>query len=198
VRCATLVFDVEPRLGSDAENGTGALACRPRVRSATLGFDVAPLQGVQRATAQQQGDEIFRPLPMKPIDFATAAAVAVAVLAANFLIVILAVMGYSILIEPGHPRAFYDAAAPRIASWCVHTAGAALFLGAGYLFARRRPQRNGFLFAAAFSVVYAIIDGASVRFVGIFKVEFALSMLGNLLAALAGAWLATRKRSETD
>jgi hypothetical protein len=130
---------------------------------------------------------------MKPIDFAKAAAVAVAVLAVNFVIVIMAVLGYSILIAPGHPRAFYDAAALRIAPWCVHTAGTALFLGAGYLFASRRPQRNGFLFAATFSVLYAIIDGASVGFVGIFTVEFALSMLGNLLAALAGAWLAARK-----
>jgi hypothetical protein len=134
---------------------------------------------------------------MKLIDFAKAAAVAVAVFAANIVIVILAVFGYSMLVEPGHPREFYDAAAPRIASWCVHIAGTALFLCAGYLFARRRPQRNGYVFAAAFSVLYAIIDAATVGFVGIFSAEFALSMLGNLLAALAGTFVAARKKSET-
>ncbi len=134
---------------------------------------------------------------MKPIDFVKAVGVAIAVLAANIVIVILTVFGYSTLIEPGHPGEFYDSAALRIAPWCVHTAGTALFFGAGYLFARRRPQRNGFLFAATFSVLYAIIDGATVGFAGVFSVEFALSMLANLLAALAGAWLATRRTSET-
>jgi hypothetical protein len=134
---------------------------------------------------------------MKPFDFLKAVGVAIAVLATNIVIVILAVFVYSHLIEPGHPGAFYDSAALRIAPWCVHTAGTALFFGAGYLFARRRPQRNGFLFAATFSVLYAVIDGATIGFAGVFTAEFVLSMLANLLAALAGVWLTTRKRSET-
>jgi hypothetical protein len=130
---------------------------------------------------------------MQPIDFAKAAGVATVVLALNVLIAVLVVTGYSILIAPGHPREFYDAAALRIAPWCSHIAGTALFFGAGYLFARRRPERNDFLFASAFTVLYAIIDGATVGFVGVFAVEFALSMLAKLLAALAGVFLATRK-----
>jgi hypothetical protein len=130
---------------------------------------------------------------MKPIDFAKAAGVAIGVLALNILIAVLVVFGYSVFIEPGHPREFYDAAALRIAPWSAHIFGTALFFGAGYLFARRRPQRNGFLFAAAFSVLCAIMDAATVGFVCVFEVEFALSMLGNLLAALAGAFLAGRK-----
>ena len=55
---------------------------------------------------------------MKPIDFAKAAGVAVAVLVLNVLIAILVVFVYSVLIDPGHPREYYDAAAPRIAPWC--------------------------------------------------------------------------------
>jgi hypothetical protein len=133
---------------------------------------------------------------MKPIDFAKAAGVATAILVLNVLIAILVVLAYSIFIEPGHPREFYDAAALRIAPWCSHIAGTTLFLGAGYLFARRRPERNGFLFAGAFTVLYAIIDSATVGFVGVFTVEHSLSMLAKLLAALAGAFLATRKRSD--
>ena len=128
---------------------------------------------------------------MKPIDFVKAVGVAAAVLAANVVIVILTVFGYSTLIEPGHPAAFYESAALRIAPWCVHTAGTVLFFGAGYLLARRRPQRNGLLFAATFSVLYAVTDAATVGFVGVFTVEFALSMVANLVAALAGAWRAT-------
>jgi hypothetical protein len=131
---------------------------------------------------------------MKPIDFVKAAGVAIGLLVLNVLIAILVVFAYSIFIEPGHPREYYDEAALRIAPWCSHTAGTALFFAAGYLFARRRPERNGFLFAAATTALYVIIDAASVGFAGVFGIEFALSKLAKLLAALAGAWLATKKK----
>ena len=131
---------------------------------------------------------------MQPIDFAKAAAVAIAVLALNVLIAVLVVLVYRFLVEPGHPSEFYDAAALRIAPWCSHIAGTALFFGAGYLFTKRRPQRNGFLFAATFTMLYAIIDSATVGFATVFAVEFAMSMLAKLLAALAGAFLATKIR----
>ena len=130
---------------------------------------------------------------MKPIDFAKAAGVAIAILALNIVIAILVVLAYSVFIEPGHPREFYDEAALRIAPWSSHIAGTALFFGAGYLLTKRRPQRNGLLFAAVFTVLYAIIDSAMVAFAAFVQVEFWLSMLAKLLAALAGAVLATRK-----
>jgi hypothetical protein len=129
---------------------------------------------------------------MKPIDFLVAGAVAIGLLITNVLIVVLAVSVYAVLIAPGHPTEFYNAAAQRIAPWCVHTVGTALFLGAGWLFARRRPGRNGYLFAASFSLLYAIFDGASVGFVGVLNIEFASSMLANFLAAPAGAWVGAR------
>ena len=134
---------------------------------------------------------------MTPRDYAKAAGVAIVLLVLNVLIAILVVFGYSILIEPGHPREFYDAAALRIVPWCSHTVGTALFFGAGYLFARRRPGRNGLLFATAFTVLYAVVDAAAVGFVGVVEVRFALSMLAKLLAALLGAFLATRARRRT-
>jgi hypothetical protein len=131
---------------------------------------------------------------MKPIDYARAAGVATGLLVVNVLIAILAVVVYSYLIEPGHPKEFYDAAALWIAPWSSHIAGTALFLGAGYLFARRRPERNPYLFAVAVTMLYAIIDSATAGFRGVFALEFVLSILAKLLAALAGAYLATRAK----
>jgi len=129
---------------------------------------------------------------MKPIDFAKATGVAIALLAINVLIAILVVLGYSVFVEPGHPREFYDVAAQRIVPWCSYIAGTAFFFVAGFLFSRRRPNRNGFLFAVAFTVLYAIIDSATVGFEGFLAIGFAVSTLAKLVAALAGAFLATR------
>ena len=108
---------------------------------------------------------------MLPIDFVKAAAVAIAVLALNVLIAVLVVLAYSVFIEPGHPKEFYDEAALWIAPWCSHIVGTALFFGASYLFARRRPERNGLLFVAVFTVLYAVIDAGTVGFAGVFGVN---------------------------
>ena len=80
----------------------------------------------------------------------------------------------------------------KIAPWCSHIAGTALFFVASYFLTARRPDRNGPLFAAAVTLFYAIIDAATVGFAGVVEVEFLLSMLAKLLAALAGAYVASR------
>lgn len=121
--------------------------------------------------------------------------VAVGLLAISLLFAVVVVKVYALLIEPGHPQAFYDEAAQRIAPWCSHIAGTALFFAAGWLFAARRPDRNGLRFAVAFSAFYAVIDAAMVGFVGVLQVEFALSMLAKLAAATAGACVARRSRN---
>ncbi|MBC8352317.1 MAG: hypothetical protein H8E66_10030 [Planctomycetes bacterium] len=134
---------------------------------------------------------------MKPIDFAKATGVAVALLAVNLLIAVAVVVFYRFVVEPGHPSEFYDAAALRISPWCSHIAGTALFFGAGLMFTKWRPVRNGFLFAATFTVSYAIIDAAMVGFSGMFDVEFALSMFAKLAAALAGAFVMRSRTQST-
>jgi hypothetical protein len=130
---------------------------------------------------------------MKPIDFARAAGVAIGILVLNVLVSVVVVLVYRFLIEPGHPDEFYDAAAMRIAPWCSHTAGTALFFVASYLSVRRRPERNGFLFASTVTFFYALIDGAIVSFAGSFAPEFVLSLLAKLAAGLAGAFLAMKR-----
>jgi hypothetical protein len=131
---------------------------------------------------------------MKPIDYAKAAGVGFLLLVLNVLLSIPVILFYAWFIDPGHPREYYDKAALRIAPWCSHIIGTALFFVAGYWFARRRPQRSGLLFATVFTVLYAIIDSATVGFQGILSHTFGLSMLAKLVAALAGAYLATHKR----
>jgi hypothetical protein len=128
---------------------------------------------------------------MAPRDFVKAAGVAVVLLILNVLVAVAAVL-YSTFIEPGHPREFYDQAALWIAPWSCHIVGTALFLLAGYVFTRRQPARQGFLFAAAFTAFYALIDAASVGFTGVANASFLLLMLVKLMASLTGAFFGAR------
>ena len=130
---------------------------------------------------------------MKPLDFAKAAGVAVLILIISVIIAILVVLFYRFFINPGHPSGYYDEAAKRIAPWCSHIAGTVLFFIAAWYFTRSNPARNPLLFAVVFAAFYALIDAATVAFKGIFNIQFGLSMLAKLLAALAGAYLASRK-----
>lgn len=131
---------------------------------------------------------------MKPIDYAKATGVALMLLVLNVLFSIPVILVYRFFIAPGHSSEFYGEAALRIAPWCSRITGTALFFLAGYFFAKRQPQRNGLLFAATFTGLYAFIDAAVVGFVGILGVQFGLAMLAKLLAALLGAVLAGRKK----
>ena len=129
---------------------------------------------------------------MQPLDYAKAAGCAVGLLVLNVVIAVFAVGIYSIFVKPGQTQEFYEAAALRIAPWSSHTAGTAIFLAAGYIFAKRKPQRNGLWFAACFTFLYAVIDGATVGFVGVLNAEFGLSMIVKLIAALLGAFAARK------
>lgn len=142
---------------------------------------------------------------MKLIDFVKAAGAAIAVLGLKYVLMFilffigsLVIEVYIIVMMRGQKilsqREFYNAAALHIEPWCYHIAGAVGLFGAGYLFARRNPQRNPYLFAAAILVLFAFMDIATMGFVGLFETAFNVSMLAKLLGALGGAFLATRKK----
>jgi hypothetical protein len=132
---------------------------------------------------------------MSMLDFIKALGVALLLMAANVAVAFAVVWAYSAFIAPGHEAAFYQAAAQRIAPWSSIVAGIALFFAAGWLFAKRKPARNGMAFAATFTAVYAALDLSMVIAEGVVAALWAFvvaSMLSKLVAALAGAALARR------
>ena len=132
---------------------------------------------------------------MKRADFAKAAGMATLVLVVDVLVAVAVVFAWSIFVEPGHSRAYYQTAGIPIAQWSTRIAGTALIFGAVWLSAKRRPDRDAYLFAVAMVVFYTILDGASVGFQGVFTLGFALTILLKIIGGLAGAFVATRMTS---
>jgi hypothetical protein len=132
---------------------------------------------------------------MKPIDYAKALGVAALVLILDVLIAIGIVYLYAALVNPGHPRAYYTAVGISVARLSTRTVGTALLFGAAWLCGSRSPNRSAYGFAIALTVFYALLDGASAGFVGVFTASFAFTIGLKLIGSLFGAWIAVRSRS---
>jgi hypothetical protein len=137
---------------------------------------------------------------MKGSDFAKAAGVALALIAANFVLGFVAVLVYSLAIDPGHPAEHYQQPAQRIVPWVVGSAAPLLFGLAGYLSARRRPGRNAYLYAGLFWFFYVALDGGASALMGqlraVLTLNLALLLLLDLAGALVGAWLGSGRAVE--
>jgi len=127
------------------------------------------------------------------LDLIKALGVALLLMALNVAIAFAVMWVFGNYIEPGHEPGFYQAAAQRIAPRSSLIAGLALFFLAGWEFARRKPERNGLLFAAAFSLIYIaadlaiIVAAGALSFLGLIV---AASMGTKFVAAIAGAYFA--------
>jgi hypothetical protein len=132
---------------------------------------------------------------VKPTDCAKAAGVALLVLVIDVLIAVGVVFAWSIFVAPGHSRAYYQTAGIPVAQWSTRIAGTALIFGAAWLSAKRQPERNAYLFAVVLAAFYAILDGASVGFQGVFGLGFGLTILIKVIGSLAGAFAALRTAS---
>ena len=132
--------------------------------------------------------------PMKPIDYAKAAGVAALVLILDVLIAFGVVYFYAVFFNPGHPRAYYATAGIPVARWSTRIVGTALLFGAAWLCGSRNPNRNAYWFALALTGFYALLDSASVGFVGMFTSSFALTIGLKVAGSLAGASVAVRSR----
>jgi hypothetical protein len=130
---------------------------------------------------------------MRAIDFAKAAGIAAVVLVAHLLLALAVVYAWSIFVEPGHDRAYYESAGIPFARIATRIVGTALiFLGCWWA-ARRNPQRNAVVFAVTVVVWYALLDGASISFQGFFSPGYGFTLLLKLVAAVTGALIAGRK-----
>jgi hypothetical protein len=129
---------------------------------------------------------------------AKAVGLAAGILILNLTATTAAVFVYALAIAPGHPVAFYQAAAPRIGAWSGPAGGAALFFLAGAWIGGRRPERNAVAFMLKTWLAYAVLDIASGAALGdagsMPSWPMAASMALALLGGLAGAGLAGSRR----
>jgi len=128
---------------------------------------------------------------------AKAVGIAVGILILNIAATTAAVFVYALAIAPGHPAAFYHAAAPRIGAWSGPIGGAVLFFLAAAWFGGRRPDRNAVAFMLKAWLAYVALDVASGAAMGdagaMLSWGMALSMGLALLGAMAGAVIVRRR-----
>jgi hypothetical protein len=130
---------------------------------------------------------------MKATDILKALALALGIMVVNVAISFAVVAVYSIAVEPGHPEAFYQAAAQRIAPWSSVVFGAPLFFLVAFWNARRDPERRGLAFAACIAGFYGVVDvlllfaaGATLGAAGIVTLSLTTKLAGPLLGATLG------------
>ena len=129
---------------------------------------------------------------MKAPDFVKALGVAIATLAITVAASFPMVGFYAFFIEPGHPQEFYSEAAQWIAPWSSHVLGPLVFFASNYWLARRSPERNAMLFAAATIVLYVMVDLSTLPMMGLpitVTAAFSISLSVKAAAAFIGAYL---------
>lgn len=125
---------------------------------------------------------------------------ALGVMIVNILISILYVAVYSLLIDPGHDQAYYEAHAQVAAPYSSIIAGIPLMFLAGRWIGGKFPTGNRVKAALLMWLVYFVIDLAAVVASGAlgqiavlfgvsFVTKFAAAYLGGLSAQKRGAYL---------
>ena len=138
---------------------------------------------------------------MKVVDFVKALGVAIATLVITLAASFPMVAFYAFFIKPGQPEEFYNEAAQWIAPWSSHIIGPLVFFAFNFWLARRSPERNAMLFAAATIVIYAIVDLSMLPMMGFpiaaaLTVTHGLSLCIKAAAAFLGAYLGSKSRAK--
>lgn len=131
---------------------------------------------------------------MRVVDFFKAAGTAIGILIVNVAISFGVVAGYSVLVDPGHDAAYYEASAQWIAPLSSIAFGWLLFFLAALVMSRN-SDRDALLFALATFAVYAAIDLSLLGAMGGISAlapTIAVSLSSKLVGALGGVWAARR------
>ena len=140
---------------------------------------------------------------MKFLDLFKALGVAIGTLVITLAASFPMVAFYAFFIEPGHPQEFYNEAAQWIAPWSSHVLGPLCFLAFNYWLARRSPERNATLFAAATILAYVLIEVAMMPMLGLpisslLTLSFGLSLSAKAVGAFLGAKLGSRSQASSS
>lgn len=134
---------------------------------------------------------------MRPLDYLKAAGVGLLATVLNLAASVPVILAWRFLVIPGRPESAYKDLPLQIAPWSSHILGPVIFVALVWLFSRRRPRRDAWMFAIIVWAAYAILDlaGASMAMGSAALVSPVLvaSLITKFGAALAGAWLATRR-----
>ena len=140
---------------------------------------------------------------MTLVRLASLIGVALLVMVVNVVISILYMVVYAYLIDPGHPRAYYDEHAKVAAPYCSIVAGMPLMFFAGLWVAGWGEGQLGVKAAVVVWLAYAIIDvgiivaaGAKEGLTAKDWVLVSVSLLTKLAAAYAGALVAVHHASQ--
>src|SRR5688572_18339489 len=135
---------------------------------------------------------------MKPIDYAKALGAGVLLLALNLTLTTAVIFASGMLLEAvrgpaPYPENFFEfnELATPIANWSAPIGGALLFLAAGWIFTRRKPQRKALQFIAVAWLSYGIVDallgvpmsGSQAVLQPVFFLHLAVSLAAGLAAA---------------
>lgn len=131
-------------------------------------------------------------------DMIKALIVGAVALALDFLVVFVLVGGYAMFLNPGQTQAFYDAAAPEIATWSTRIVGPLLLLVFSLWFCRWGSCRSALGFALFVFLGYAIADIATGVALdagrALIGPSFAISMGLKFAGAMIGGLWALRRR----
>ncbi len=108
------------------------------------------------------------------------------ILVVNFAILFLAIFIYAAIIRPGETEAFYEAAAPGIASWTAPIGGGVIFFLATIIRAKRNVARDAVNIAMMTWAIYVIIDIAVGFLMAPSAAPISLQLMISLGIALVG------------
>jgi hypothetical protein len=133
---------------------------------------------------------------MKPVDFVKALGVAILIMVLDLVCAFAFVWVWTLINSPPQPLTPTDPLVIELSTRSTSICGPILFALFVWLFSRKRPDRNAWVFALAVFAFYMLVDWGMVAFRGILEPGVLGIAALKLLGALVGALLAGFRRRE--